>query len=286
MLHTIWVVVKIILMVLAILLGTVLLILAGLLLLPFGYRIRAEGEEAWTFKLRISWLHWILSGKVLCENEEFFWKVSLFGIPLAAGGQKQKKEAETENTKKPEKKNTDYNINTEKNRETKKDTGSRKNTKKEKKQKETTEPEKKQKADWKGIFTKIKKTWHTTKDRKEILVSDFAKEAFSACKTEIIRILKKIRPRSIKGCLEFGTGDPAGTGQILGILSVAYVLINHKIRIYPDFERKVLRGDVTVRGRIPLGAVLLSLFRIYKNRNLRLLKRKIEDAGGKKDERE
>lgn len=314
MLHTIWMIVKIILIVLAILLGALLLLLLGLLFLPFRYKIKADNKEEWNVYAVVSWLGFFLRGKVVYEKGKLAWKVSILGIPVAPKKEKPKKEkkskkkADKEKAAEIQEETTEeetIQIETTKAGETKNETievGKKQQEQKAEEQKEEAKkPDEraeslnnkktphltianrieKIKSTFKKICAKIKYMWHNTKEWMNLLTSDRTKAAFAASKTEIFYILKKIRPRKIKGLIEFGTGDPASTGQCLGLIAMVYGYFGKDLRIVPDFEEKVLKADVVCKGKIPLEFVLLSLWRIYKNKDLRVLKRKIERLGGK-----
>lgn len=57
-------------------------------------------------------------------------------------------------------------------------------------------------------------------------------------------LLKHMAPRSLRGRLHFGTGDPALTGQLLGVLSVLFAMWGKGIAVIPDFEQEVFEGEI------------------------------------------
>lgn len=84
-------------------------------------------------------------------------------------------------------------------------------------------------------------------------------------------LVNHIRPRKFKGDIEFGSEDPAVTGQILGLASIFYGLYYKSIRIVPNFEEKILKGQVYLRGRIRLFSVAIIVIKLVSNKNFRSL---------------
>ena len=78
----------------------------------------------------------------------------------------------------------------------------------------------------------------------------------------MVHLLKKLKPKVFKGSVEFGTGDPCRTGQVLGLLACLYAYYGGGIEIIPDFMEKKLLGHLYVRGSITLFTILFLLFRV------------------------
>ena len=74
-------------------------------------------------------------------------------------------------------------------------------------------------------------------DKKERIMKELEdpvhRKAFSKVKKEAGKLLKRWKPKVIKGEVQFGFEDPYHTGQAL---------------VEPDFERRILKGKVRVRG--------------------------------------
>ena len=83
-------------------------------------------------------------------------------------------------------------------------------------------------------------------------------------------LLKHMAPRSLRGRLHFGTGDPALTGQLLGVLSVLFAMWGKGIAVIPDFEQEVFEGEAAVKG-YARGIIVLIL--IIREHPLRLMER-------------
>lgn len=74
------------------------------------------------------------------------------------------------------------------------------------------------------------------------------RKAFSKVKKEAGKLLKRWKPKVIKGDIHFGFEDPYHTGQALAGLSMIYPFIGDHLSVEPDFERRILKGKVRVRG--------------------------------------
>ena len=89
-------------------------------------------------------------------------------------------------------------------------------------------------------------------DKKERIMKELEdpvhRKAFSKVKKESGKLLKRWKPKVIKGEVQFGFEDPYHTGQALAGLSMIYPFIGEHLLVEPDFERRILKGKVRVRG--------------------------------------
>lgn len=93
--------------------------------------------------------------------------------------------------------------------------------------------------------------------------------AFEHIKTVVLKVLKKIAPKSVKGFVRFGTDDPAITGGILAFLGILYPMLPRKLVIEPDFEEILLYGNVDIKGHIALIVLGVALLKLYFNKDCR-----------------
>lgn len=103
----------------------------------------------------------------------------------------------------------------------------------------------------------------------EILKSDENKPTFRKLKRIAIRILKHIKPKKIKGALYFGFDNPANTGYTLGIISMIYPGYADCLKLYPDFEKTLFKGELNIRGRIRMGVFLWYALTLFLDKNVR-----------------
>lgn len=116
------------------------------------------------------------------------------------------------------------------------------------------------------ILKNIKEYCNKAKEIKEFLTANTTKEAYNYGKKIIIKLIKHILPKKIRGHVQFGFEEPHLTGQTLGYIAMGFSMfhINPKhIVIEPDFEKKILVGNVKFKGRIVLGVVGLYILKLY-----------------------
>lgn len=87
---------------------------------------------------------------------------------------------------------------------------------------------------------------------------------------KLIRILlSSVKPRKSRGRLHFGLESAADTGMTLGKAAVFYPLYGKWLTLDPDFQQKVLEGDLDARGRIFLGPIAFPAVRLYLSKDLK-----------------
>lgn len=125
----------------------------------------------------------------------------------------------------------------------------------------------------KKLINKIILTLKNVKDKLQEIIAfiqdEENKKVFLLCKDEIIIVLKHIKPRKYKINLKFGTGDPALTGQVLGIMGMLIPFYKDNAHIVPDFEDIVFEGDFFMKGRITLLKLALIGWKLYRDENVK-----------------
>ena len=94
-------------------------------------------------------------------------------------------------------------------------------------------------------------------------------KAFSKAKKETGKLLKRWKPKVIKGTVRFGFEDPCHTGQVLAAFSIIYPFIGEFLSIEPNFERRILKGDVKVRGGFRMVPLVCFLWNLVWCREIR-----------------
>lgn len=113
-----------------------------------------------------------------------------------------------------------------------KQVGKKKQRQKQKRQSEHSEQKKQKKYTVSEICDKIKSVFQE-KDNLEIL-----------------KFAKMLRPRRLRGYVIFGFEDPYHTGQVLAFLAILYPFYGDRVTITPDFEQKILEGDLEAKGHV------------------------------------
>jgi hypothetical protein len=118
---------------------------------------------------------------------------------------------------------------------------------------------------------------------KEFFLGERNREGF----LHVLRNLKKmtvhILLRRLEGNVEFGVEDPYVMGQILTVLSIFYPIYQDKFTIHPDFENPGFAGDISLKGRIIPGYLVLRFMIALCNREvIRIIKELKQLIGGNK----
>lgn len=94
----------------------------------------------------------------------------------------------------------------------------------------------------------------------------------------IFRVIKKLLPRKIKGRILFGAATPDVTGYAFGAYSVLSSLFPRRIclEVIPDFENKILEGDVLIKGHFTIFMLLITGLRLFFDKRLKVLRKKLD----------
>ena len=278
-------------------LGLILLVVIILLVSPAVYRLELSGEdtlESVKGKLRFHWLLRLVSGEICYKDSTLTWRLRAgwkrFGSDREnrsagdAGARKEKLPKERKNE--PQGQHAE--------RKAEQRAGQHVEQKAELQTKRAENAEGRQAEKKKSsLYERLNKFWEKIKytfqkicdnirslvKKKERLTAfiqnEVHKSAFFKVIRELRRFLKTLRPRKADVCAEFGFTDPAVTGYVLALISMIYPFIGEYAEIRPDFERKILRGRVYVKGRIrALHAVSFAL-RLMIDKNVRTTYRHI-----------
>lgn len=86
--------------------------------------------------------------------------------------------------------------------------------------------------------------------------------AFRIFKERIIKILKHLRPKTVKLDMLIGTGDPCNTGILFGGIGFVMTMWPGRYKIYPDFNNKTIQGNAYIKGRAMLGVLAYHVFKL------------------------
>ncbi len=101
-----------------------------------------------------------------------------------------------------------------------------------------------------GICDKIKQLLQKKDRLKEFACEETHKGAFLKVKKEAFKLLRRLKPSKVFARLRIGLDDPCATGQVLAGLSLLYPLIGEEVDVTPDFEKRMLQGNVSVKGTV------------------------------------
>lgn len=125
------------------------------------------------------------------------------------------------------------------------------------------------------ICDKIRMLLEKAEIVKAFLTDDVHQSAFLKCLTELKKMVIRMRPKCIGGEVHFGFEDPSLTGRLLAGASMLYPYWGEHVRCCPDFENKILEGEVSVKGSLRLFPAAIFIWNLLWNKNVR---RTIMDA--------
>lgn len=266
------VILKIIGTIMLAILGIIILALCVVLLVPLRYVISAESKgnmETSRVEVKFHWLLHLFSGRALYENQELKYKIRALWMILAdseedANPSKKAKETVTEDASTNESKvEAEPEVESVAESEAEPTEEVKSATKAESKKKESKENKlEKLKCTIKNLCDKIKMVLEFIKDEAHI-------NTLTRLKKEFIRLLKFLKPKKLKGKIRFGMEDPYVTGQILAVLSVFYPFYAERVEIYPEFDQKILEGNLYVKGHVRGIYALIMAFNLIIDKNVR-----------------
>ena len=90
-------------------------------------------------------------------------------------------------------------------------------------------------------------------------------------KDALIKLLKHLLPRRIKGWILYGFSDPATTGYVEALAKVFYPAYYRNFSLEPDFMEARFAGQCQGKGRIRLGYLLWILITLLVKKEVRKL---------------
>ena len=112
---------------------------------------------------------------------------------------------------------------------------------------------------------------------KQQLTDEHNKSVVRKIWSELCYLLKHFKFRKIVTDLVFSTGDPATTGQALGVLCMIPTLYRYEFKIVPDFEADdaYIKGTFLVAGKVRLIHFLITILRLIFDKEVRLVVKRI-----------
>lgn len=292
MLYVLLVLLKIIGIFLALLIGLIILILA----VPVRYSFRFHIDENLPpgGQIKVTWLFCILYIKASYIDKLFDYRVRIFGYQIM-GSQKEflekkqkRKERKQEKKKKKKEKQKQKEEKTEEesgdnpfleDEETvkedirKTDDGTADmNSKNSGKKKPSIAKPKNKNTRKKGRIASLKKK---IEGLKTAWREYNGKQLLDFTKAIIIKILRHVLPRKLRGYICFGFNDPAVTGIITGAAALFYPKYQNTFSLEPDFQRQCFTANCQGRGRIHLGFFVYIGITALLNRDVRNLIKKM-----------
>lgn len=123
------------------------------------------------------------------------------------------------------------------------------------------------------ICGKIKKVMENIRYYIDILQGEAFQSVFRNAKKQLLWICRRLKPEKCRINLRAGMEDPAATGQIMAVYGMLYPVVGGGIFLQPEFEEKVMEGDVYIKGKITGIIFLVAGLKMVLDKNIwRLLK--------------
>lgn len=128
---------------------------------------------------------------------------------------------------------------------------------------------KKIKYTFKKLCDKIKNIAAKKEKIMEFLGQDNHKAAWERGKKELVWIRRFLKPKKLRVKMEYGFEDPYHTGQMLAALSVLYAFTGEYMEIEPNFEKRMLKGNLYIKGKLRAFPLLMFGLKMILDKNVR-----------------
>ncbi len=268
---------KLIGIILLVLLGIVLTLLVLLLFVPVRYQIKGSVLEDKTVRVKLHWLLHLLVFSLSYEEKKLTTEFRILGFRLFPREKKKSalddtdfddlEEAEDERVTQepvqeiPQLTGTEY-------------SGEPQTDSPEAHRRQKRHPKRKIAAfidKWKRFWEKIKQIPDKVSAICGVISDEGNHKVVSLVWEQIRYLLRHSRFRKLKTDLTFSAGDPATTGQILGVFCMFPMLYQYEVSVVPDFESEqwYLRGTFEIKGHARLVHVLRSGILLWKEKEVR-----------------
>ena len=125
----------------------------------------------------------------------------------------------------------------------------------------------------KNFITKIRKITNKMEMIGNLLEDEDIIDAVKRIKRYGVNGVKLLLPQKLNAKITFGFEDPYYTGKVLGWTAALIPIYGDHIDITPDFEKRILKGELKIKGRIRRYKILYLLWKVYKDKD-ELIKQK------------
>lgn len=297
MAETVFLILKIIGIILAVILGILLVGLLGAVFLPVKYRgsfiVEDEPEKKMTALLKASCLLHLVRAVFTYEKEKRLFVKVLFFTVYDTGREKKPSEKKPPKEKK-DKKTKDTDVTEEDGEENEAETRKVDSAKAEEHnrpkespgEKEETEESKKTKKK-RGLKERISDILYTIRDfcdklkalkekagsYKELWQAEHTVRSRELLLRMLLYLAKHTKPDKLSGYLKFGFEDPSSTGYGMALYGILYPLWGSVLMVEPDFEHQVLQCDIRMKGKMKLFHFLVAAGKLWFSKDVKKVMR-------------
>ncbi|MCR4892196.1 MAG: hypothetical protein K5989_08470 [Lachnospiraceae bacterium] len=120
-----------------------------------------------------------------------------------------------------------------------------------------------------SICDKIEQLSNKVEYYTDLMDDPHTRAAIELGKQQGLKLYRGIRPRKLRLRLRFGFKNPGITGQILAFTCLSDLLNSENVELEPDFEKRVMEGDLDMKGRVFVFTVLMVAIKLYFNKNVK-----------------
>lgn len=138
-----------------------------------------------------------------------------------------------------------------------------------------------------SVYNKIKDILLNIKYYMDILQEEDTQAMIKVTLDALLDILKKLLPRKLEANIHLGFETPDKTGQIYGLYWMFKPALGKHVELKPNFEEKVLEGNISFKGRITVFTVVVNALKVVLDKRFKPLINKFKNGGsnnGRKDE--
>ncbi|HIX72694.1 MAG TPA: DUF2953 domain-containing protein [Candidatus Anaerobutyricum stercoripullorum] len=300
MIHVLLILLKFLGIFLLFLLGLIFLILAAPI--RYSFHFHAGEEASFGGQIKVTWLLGILYIRGSYIEKIFEYRVRIFGYQILGNQkeflekkQKRERKKQKKRNKKSEKSKNKENVPAPLKQE--ESCGDDRTAKQEMQPEEKVSPEQEGTCEEcrsaeKAVEPMEKKPSSTDRFREKTTgrldslrkkIHEFreayqeyhGKQLMDFAKQSIIKILRHVLPRRMRGFIRFGFDDPAVTGIVTGGAALFYPKYRDTLVLEPDFGQECFEADCRGRGRIHPGFFLYMGLKALWNPDVRALLKKL-----------
>lgn len=127
---------------------------------------------------------------------------------------------------------------------------------------------------------RVKLLWLKKEKLMAFLRDEKNRKTFHLVKRQLTVLIRHVRPGKLKGRLTFGLEDPYLMGQVLTGAALFYPFYQKSLDLTPVFEQKILEGELSLKGRVRPGVLLVIGLRLLIHKNFRVLLKRFLNQGG------
>lgn len=133
-----------------------------------------------------------------------------------------------------------------------------------------------------SVLEKVRHTRETVDWYAEVFQRNETKRALSKVTAQCRRLIASLKPQRLEGMLRFGFEDPGRTGDVFSKVCMAYPAYAGHMIVVPDFENRVIKGSLFIKGRIRIAVLVYIAWKIVFDKDIRRLYKVV--TGGVKHE--